>query len=96
MHMYAYCIHIDENCIEMLKKCCKVVKFNVFDTLCDGLILFQTTSLVFVTFYRSRHILRSVVHRETLVCIDFVLILVRFLVVFWGKNCSQRIQFADS
>ena len=74
MHMYAYCIHIDENCIEMLKML-KVVKFDVFDTLYDDLGFFQTTNLVFVTFYRSRQVLRSVVHSQTFVCMDFVLIL---------------------
>ena len=50
----------------------KVAQFNVFATSYDGVGFFQTTNIVSVTFYRSRQVLRSVVHRKTLNCIDFV------------------------
>ena len=42
--------------------------------------LFQTTNLVFVTFYRSKQVLRSVVHRKTTFCEDFVSNLAGFVV----------------
>ena len=65
----------------------KGVKFDVPDPLHDGSDWFQTI-IVFVTFYRSRRVLRSVVHRKTTFCIDFVLNLAGLSENF-GKKSAQ-------
>ena len=56
-------------------------------------IFVQTTNLVFVTFYRSRQVLRSVVHRKTTFCIDFVLIWIKFVLNF-VKNAISLLLFS--
>ena len=62
----------------MLKNVEKLLNLMVLDFRMMVLDFFQTTNLVFGSFYRSRQVLRSVVHRKTIFCIDFVLILMDF------------------
>ena len=51
--------------------------------------VFQTTNLVFVTFYRSRQVLKSKIHRKTVFGIDLILNLSEFWSNF-GKNLLNR------
>ena len=65
MHMYAHCIHIEENWLEMLTNVEQLLNL-MFPTLCMMVLdFFQTTNLAFATFYGSEQVLMSKVYRKT-------------------------------